>query len=110
MDVLPHIQLGPVRQGEYADAFAGILARVVERPKLGTLILGVPAMLRRTKRKHALFGTALFFVAAAAAEGRIEAVLVQALTQRLGEHDVGIRGAVSPWQDAGSGPLLVCVH
>ena len=110
MDVLPHIQLGPVRQGEHADAFAAILARVVQRPELRTLILGVPAMLRGAKRKHALFGAALFFVPAAAAECRIEAVLIQSLAQRLREHDVGIRGAMGPRFDAATHALIIGVH
>src|ERR1700694_5317484 len=67
-------------------------------------------MLRRTERKHALLGAAFFFVAAAAAEGRIEAVLVQGLAQRLGEHDVGIGGAVGPWFDPRAFTFLVGMH
>src|SRR5260370_11040129 len=65
--------------------------------------------MRGAKRKHPLFRAALFFVAAAAAEGRIEAVLVQGLAQRLGEHDVGIGGAVGPGFDPGAHTLLIGV-
>src|ERR1700677_1492254 len=67
-------------------------------------------MLRGTEREHTLLGAALLLVPAAAAECRIEAVLVQRLDQGLSEHDVGIRGAMGPRLDAGALPLLVGVH
>ena len=46
VDVLPDVELGPVRQREHADALALVLARVVERPELGALVLRIPAVLR----------------------------------------------------------------
>src|ERR1700691_1213941 len=102
MDVVPHIELGPIRQGEYSNALAAVLARVIKRPQFRALILRIPAVLRGTEREHALLGAALLLVPAAAAECRIEAVLVQRLAQGLGEHDVGIRGAVGPRLDSGT--------
>ena len=47
VDVLPDVELGPVRQREDADALALGFARVVERPQLGALVLRVPAVLCR---------------------------------------------------------------
>ena len=44
VDILPHVELGPVRQREHADRFALVLAGVVEVPQLGTLVLRVPAV------------------------------------------------------------------
>src|SRR6202041_3333549 len=67
-------------------------------------------MLRGTEREHALLGAALPLVPAAAAECRIEAVLVQGLAQGLGEHDVGIGGAMGPRLDPGALPLFVGMH
>src|SRR5271156_2698395 len=49
VNVLPNIQLGPIGNGEYTDALAFVRGGVVETPKLGALILRVPAMLRRAK-------------------------------------------------------------
>ena len=44
VDVLPDVELGPVRQREDADALALVLAGVVEAPQLGPLVLRVPAV------------------------------------------------------------------
>src|ERR1700676_4173309 len=90
-DVLPDIELGPVRQRKHAQALSGALAGVVERPELGALLLGVPAVLGGAERKNALLGTTLLLVAPRAAEGRIEAVLVERLAERLGLHDIGVQ-------------------
>ncbi len=43
LDVLPDVELGPVRQRKHADALAGALARVVERPELGPLAASGPS-------------------------------------------------------------------
>ena len=73
-------------------------------------MLRVPAVLRGTKRKHPLLGAALFFVAPAAAEGRVEAEFIQRLAQRLRQHDVRICGAVGPRPDPGALAFLIGVH
>src|SRR5207245_1720631 len=90
IDVLPDVQLGPVRDREHAQAFALALARVVQTPEFGALQLRVPAMLFRTDREDALFRARFFFVAPGAAERRIEAVVVERLLQALGLPDVGV--------------------
>ena len=41
-DVLPHVELGPVREREHAHVLAAADAAVVEGPQLGPLGLGVP--------------------------------------------------------------------
>jgi hypothetical protein len=51
VDVLPDVELGPVREREHADALALVLAGVVEVPELGALVLRVPAVLRVRKEK-----------------------------------------------------------
>src|SRR5690606_39864940 len=44
IDVLPDIQLGPVGQGEYADALALVHLAVVDVPQFRALVLRVPAI------------------------------------------------------------------
>ena len=46
-DVLPDVELGPVREREDADRFALADARVVELPELGPLVLRVPGVVLR---------------------------------------------------------------
>ena len=89
-DVVPHVGLGPVGQREDAQALARPLARIVEPPEFGALVLGVPAMLRRAEGEHALLGARFLLVAARAAEGRVELLFVERLLQRLGLHDLGV--------------------
>ena len=101
MDVLPDVELGPVREREDAHALALVLAGVVEAPQLRALQLRIPAVLRRAEREDALLGAGLLLVAARAAEGRVEAVLVQRLLQALRLPDVGMdRGAMREGIDA----------
>jgi hypothetical protein len=69
---VPNIELSPVRDGKNANAFAFVEAAIKQRPKLGALTFGIPAVLTVTKRKNALFGSALFFIAAATAKAGIE--------------------------------------
>src|SRR6266480_2235212 len=42
VDVLPDIDLGPVREREHADALAGTQLAVEQAPELGTLPLRIP--------------------------------------------------------------------
>ena len=89
-DVLPDVELGPVRQREDADRFARRDAGVVDLPHLRPLVLRVPGVLGVAEGEDALLGARLLLVAARAAEGRVEAVFVERLAQRHGLHDVGV--------------------
>ena len=73
-----------------ADRFTLVDAGVVDAPKFGALVLGVPGMGGAAERKDAFLGAAFFLIAARAAEGGVELVLVQRLLQRLGLHHVGV--------------------
>jgi hypothetical protein len=111
VDVLPHVELGPVRQREHAHALARLLAGVVEPPQLGPLGLGVPAVLGRSDREHPLLGPGLLLVAAGTAEREVEAVLVEGLLQALGLPDVGVhRRAMVERVDAPRHRVRVLVH
>ncbi len=57
-------------------------AALVELPELGPLALGVPLPEGVAERQHALFGSGLVLVAPGAAEGGVEAVLVDGVEQR----------------------------
>src|SRR4029079_10726558 len=76
-DVLPHVELGPVRQRKDAHRLALVFARIVERPQLGALALRVPSMIAVAEAEHPLLGPALLLVASRAAERRVEAMLVE---------------------------------
>src|SRR5450830_2118807 len=84
VDVLPDVQLGPVRQWENADRLALVDLAVVDVPQLRTLVLRVPAVLTVAEGVDALLGPRLLFVTPGAAEGCVEAVLVQGLLEALG--------------------------
>jgi hypothetical protein len=63
------------------------------------------------EREDALLGAALFLVTPGAAEGRVEAELVERLLERLGLHDVGVHGgAVGEGVDALRDAVRVGVH
>src|SRR5690606_9646635 len=49
IDVLPDVQLGPVGQGEYADALALVHLAVVDVPQFRALVFRVPAMVLVTE-------------------------------------------------------------
>ena len=83
-DVVPDVELGPVGEREDADAFAGGDAGVVEVPELGALVLGVPLAGLVAEGEDALLGAGFFFVAARAAEGRVETVLAEAVEESRG--------------------------
>src|SRR3546814_17080172 len=61
---LPHIQLGPIRNGEHAHVLALVHARIEQVPNFRPLRLGIPLAEFIAKRKHALLGPRLFLVAA----------------------------------------------
>jgi hypothetical protein len=83
-DVLPDVQLGPVRQREGPQVFARAHAALVELPELGTLTLGVPLPEGVTERQDALLGPGLVLVPAGAAEGSVELVGVDGVEQGRG--------------------------
>src|SRR6201999_1946106 len=56
MDVMPHVELGPVGEREDADAFSGADARVVEIPELRALRFGLPLAGAIAEREDALLG------------------------------------------------------
>ena len=78
VDVLPDVEFGPVGEREDADALALIDAAVVEVPQFGALVLGVPLAEGVAEGVDALLGARFLFVAARAAEGRVEAALRRA--------------------------------
>src|ERR1700687_5246388 len=77
-------------------------------PELRPLPLRIPVMGGIAEREHALLGARLFLVAPRAAEGRIEAVQLESLLQRLRLHDIGVeRAAMGDGRDAVANALLV---
>src|SRR3984893_1620407 len=90
VDVLPDIELGPVGNREHADALALVLARVVQAPQLGPLVLRIPAMLGRAERENPLLRPALLLIAPGSAERHIEAIFVERLLEALRLHDIGV--------------------
>src|SRR6266540_2790511 len=90
-DVLPDVELRPVRQREDAEMLAGAMAAVVQAPQLGPLVLRVPLPELVAVREHALLGASLLLVAATAAEHGVEAVLGDRLEQDRGLEPVARR-------------------
>src|SRR5258708_7247848 len=110
MDVLPDVEVGQIGEGKNSKAFTFVLARIINIPELWTLILWVPTMIGGTKRKDALLGAGLLFIAASAAECNIEAVFRQRLLQPCGLPKVGMQRAVIEWVDSPRGGLGIPVH
>ena len=77
-DVLPDVELGPVRQREHPDVLALAVPAVVEAPQLGPLVLRVPLAELVAEAEDPLLGPGLLLVAAGAAEHGVEAVLLDA--------------------------------
>src|SRR5438477_7595014 len=75
-DVLPHVELGPVRDREHADVLALADARVVEVPQLGPLRAGIPLPEVVAEAEDALLGARALLVAARAAHRGVEPVLL----------------------------------
>ena len=91
VDVAPHVQLGPVGEGEHAHVLAPANAPVVEGPQLGPLRLGVPLAEVVAEREDPLLGPGPLLVAAGAPEGGVEAVLGERVEQRGGLEPVARR-------------------
>ena len=80
-DVVPDVELGPVRQREDPHVLALVDAAVVEAPQLGALVLRVPLAELVAVGVDALLGAGLLLVAAAAAERGGEALLLDGVEQ-----------------------------
>src|SRR5206468_4771800 len=80
-DVGPHVELGPVRQREDADALALVNAAVVEAPELWALVLRVLLAELVAEREHPLLGARLLLVSTSTPEQAVEAVLLDGLEQ-----------------------------
>ena len=72
VDVVPDVDLGPVREREDADALARADAAVQQVPELRPLVLRIPLALRVAEREDALLGARALLVAPRAAERRVE--------------------------------------
>mgnify|MGYP006915169719 CR=1 FL=1 len=68
-------------------------------------------MLRGTERERSLLRATLLLVTTCAAEGGIEAVLVECLLELLGLHGIGVhRGTVRERTDAAGEAVRIDVH
>src|SRR5579884_561386 len=81
-DVLPDVELGPVRDREDAHVLALADSRVVEVPQLGPLRAGVPLAEVVAEGEDPLLRPAPLLVAARAADCGVEAVLLDRVEQR----------------------------
>src|SRR5450432_3171414 len=81
-DVLPDVELGPVRQRERAQVLALADAGVEQIPRLGTLLARIPSAVAIAEAEDALLGAGFVLVAAATAERGVEAVLGDRVEQR----------------------------
>ena len=80
-DVVPDVELGPVRDREDPHVLALVEPAVVEAPQLGALHLRVPLAELVAVGVDALLGAGLLLVAAAATEGGGEAALLERVEQ-----------------------------
>ena len=81
-DVVPHVELGPVREREDADVLALVVPGVVEVPQLGTLVLGIPLAELVAEAEDPLLGPGLLLVPAGPAEDGVVAPLRDGPQQR----------------------------
>ena len=84
VNVLPHIQLGPVRKWKHANAFALIDAAVKQGPKLGTLVLRIPLTEGIAEREDPFLRSRLLLIAARAAKSRVVTAGFERVQQRAG--------------------------
>src|SRR5690606_19884731 len=84
VDVLPHVDLGPVREREDANALALAHAAVEQVPQLRTLALGIPLALLVAQREDAFLRARSFLVASRAAERRIVLARLERIEQGPG--------------------------
>lgn len=111
IDVLPDIEFGPIGEGEDADALAFVDLAVVDIPKFGALIFGIPAVIFVTEGVDPFLGARLFLITPSTTEGGIELVVIECLLESLGFHDIGVFfAAMGEWADALFDALLVDVN
>ena len=82
LEVLPDVELGEVGQREDAQVLPLANARIEERPELRTLVLRVPLAKLVAHAHDALLGASPVFVAPAATESDVEAVLRERIEER----------------------------
>src|SRR6202007_2404373 len=99
-DVLPDVELGPVRDREDTDVLALADARVVEVPELGPLHARVPLAEVVSEGEDPLLRPAPLLVAAGPADRRVEAVLLDRVEQRRGLQAVARRARAGLLDDA----------
>ena len=75
VDVLPDVELGPVREREDPEVLTRSMPGVVQVPQFRSLRTGVPLAELVAKREDPFFGPRLLLVSAAAPEDRVIAVL-----------------------------------
>ncbi|GGO98414.1 hypothetical protein GCM10011612_13260 [Actinomyces gaoshouyii] len=96
LDVAPHVQLGPVGQGEDPHVLARGVPGVEQRPQLGALIARIPLPELIAQGEDALLGPSLLLVAPAPAEDAVEAVRGDRVEQWAGLQRVaGAVGALA---------------
>src|SRR5687767_10551627 len=83
-DVLPDVELGPVRKREDPKVFARVSAPVIEVPQLRALILRVPLAERVAMRKDALLGPGFLLVAPRPTERHVNAKFPDGVEKRDG--------------------------
>ena len=91
LDVLPDVELGPVREREDPEVLARPVPGVVEVPQLGSLRARVPLAELVAQREHPLLGPRLLLVAPAAPEHGVVAVLLENPQQGEGLQPVARR-------------------
>jgi hypothetical protein len=93
-DVLPDVELGPVRKRKHAEVFAGAFPAVVQIPELRALILRVPLTEVVAMGEDALLRSGFLFVPPGAADGGVKAELLDGVQQgRRLERVAARRGA-----------------
>ena len=107
-DVVPDVELGPIRQRKHPHRFAALQPRVVKPPKFRALVARVPGVGGGAMRKDALLGAAFFLVAPCAAECGVIAAFVQSLAQGFCLHHLGVDlAARSDGRNAAPQPVLI---
>jgi hypothetical protein len=107
MNIVPHVELGPVGKGKYPDALALVDSTIVDIPKLGPLILGVPLAERIPKGVNAFLGARLFLIPAGSAEGCVKSAGRQRIEERPGLQQTA---ALLRSEAEGIGSLVDCLR
>ena len=81
LEVLPHVQLGPITDGEDAEIFVGFFTAVIQIPQFRPLVFGVPLTKLVAVREEPLLGAGFFLIAPRPADGRVYLELSQRVQQ-----------------------------